>query len=779
MTWIQAAGAALTSRWDTPLILLSLLMIVIGVGYGMAMLAASRRDPSGPRDSREPLPAAQPARPPAGPGQLPPRVGRDPFFVFMMPCLNEEKVILNSLHRLLSIPGDDFGVLVIDDGSDDRTVEILSDVLGERVWLLSRKPPQARQGKGEALNAGIRYLLDSGRLADRDPDNVVVVVVDADGQLDPQSIEQVRPYFADPVVGAVQIGVRINNREQSRLARMQDMEFVVYTEVFQRGRRHLGSVGLGGNGQFMRLSAMMSLGPSPWARSLTEDLDLGVRLIAAGWRNEYCPSVAVHQQGVVELRRLIRQRTRWFQGHLQSWKLIPLVLRRVPGRAGTDLLYHLTSPAILLIASLLPVSFALFLVNSVMRAAEGHNPLGWWAVSTYVLTFGPALAFSSVYWLRERSNGVGLLRTAGLAHLYVCYSMMWYASGWWAVARTLRGRTGWAKTDRVTEAPPLEPARLPVPVALPQAVPALAGGTNAAGNGARGLPSAPGVPSARAPLPGASLPGASLHGAPLPRAPMPAAPQPDRPEPDGPEPDGPQPDRPGRPARRRMLVAVAAVVLAFAAAGSIVAGTGIAGHGAARPWLPVFDGYGSISIAGSGPDLTVDLRPAQVKSPHVTHAALVISAGSYSDFAATLNVRTQQQLRRGAAGAPNPWEVGWVVWHYTSNQRFYALTLKPTGWVLSKQDPAYPGDERFLASGTTPLFRVGVPHSVGVVQVGNRITVSADGHQLTQFTDTERPYLTGAFGMYSEDAQVQFDHIRITQLPASPQASRSDAGRTP
>ena len=62
MTWIQAAGAALTSRWDTPLILLSLLMIVIGVGYGMAMLAASRRDPPGPRDSRKPLPAAGPAR---------------------------------------------------------------------------------------------------------------------------------------------------------------------------------------------------------------------------------------------------------------------------------------------------------------------------------------------------------------------------------------------------------------------------------------------------------------------------------------------------------------------------------------------------------------------------------------------------------------------------------------------------------------------------------------------------------------------------------------------
>ena len=74
---------------------------------------------------------------------------------------------------------------------------------------------------------------------------------------------------------------------------------------------------------------------------------------------------------------------------------------------------------------------------------------------------------------------------------------------------------------------------------------------------------------------------------------------------------------------------------------------------------------------------------------------------------------------------------------------------------------------------------MGVPHSVGVVQAGNRITVSADGHPLTQFTDTQRPYLTGAFGMYCEDAHAQFDHIRLTQLPASPQASRSGAGSTP
>ena len=175
--------------------------------------------------------------------------------------------------------------------------------------------------------------------------------------------------------------------------------------------------------------------------------------LAAVWRNEYCSAAAVHQQGVVELRRLIRQRSRWFQGHLQSWTLIPLVLRSTPRRARSDLLYHLSSPAILLIASFLSASFLLSLANCAVLLAQGRNPFGWWIATTYALTFGPALAYGLVYWSRERRNGVPLIRVAGLAHLYVCYGMIWYASGWWAVVRTLRGRTGWAKTDRVAEAP--------------------------------------------------------------------------------------------------------------------------------------------------------------------------------------------------------------------------------------------------------------------------------------------------------------------------------------
>jgi 1,2-diacylglycerol 3-beta-glucosyltransferase len=415
---------------DRVLVSAAVALVLLSLVYGMSLLVVSRRVPR--------LLATR--------GWYQP----DLFFVFLLPCLDEERVIANSVRRLLAVPGDNYVVMVIDDASTDGTAAVVEELDDPRVWIFRRTLPMARQGKGEALNAAVRHLV-RGPLRDADPQRTVVVIVDADGRLEPQAVAEVTPYFSDPRVGAVQIGVRINNRFDSRLARMQDMEFVIYTEVFQRGRRYLNSVGLGGNGQFMRLAALQSLGQDPWTRSLTEDLDMGVRLLATGWRNEYCHTAAVHQQGVLELGRLVRQRSRWFQGHLLSSRLVLKVMREVPGVAALDLVYHLTGPVLLLIASCLTGSFVLSALASVVYAVSGSHPDWSWLLVTYVLSFGPALAYCTVYWRRERAQGSGLLRCCGWAHLYVLYGLMWYVAGWWAVARIARGQHGWAKTERTVE----------------------------------------------------------------------------------------------------------------------------------------------------------------------------------------------------------------------------------------------------------------------------------------------------------------------------------------
>jgi len=412
-----------------------LVTIVIGLSLGYALMAFTLS-----RRARPPLPTAP----------------DDLHFVFMIPCLNEAGVIRATLDRLLTAFPGQASILVIDDGSEDATAEIVKSEYAGRVWLLQRALPHAREGKGMALNAGYHHLLTSGLLEGHDTDSVIICVVDADGRIGPGAIDAVAPYFGDAKTGAVQIGVRMYNAKRNRLCRMQDMEFVIFTEVFQRGKQWIGSVGLGGNGQFTRLSALEALGPTPWTTCLTEDLDLGIRLLSLGWQNAYCGDACVAQQAVPRLRRLVRQRSRWFQGHMQCMRLIPTVMRStvLSVRATADLVYHLTSPVLVLLTSLVTATFAAAIVRIAVfdRAGAGHllPPVPVFVIA-YCLSFGLAPIFGYVYAKREPT--VSLPKAVLLAHLYVLYAFMWFAAGWIGALRAVARRGSWAKTARVAEAP--------------------------------------------------------------------------------------------------------------------------------------------------------------------------------------------------------------------------------------------------------------------------------------------------------------------------------------
>ena len=408
----------------------AIIMVVSAIVYGMLLLLASRRAPRAARRRCRDVPAG-------------------PEIVILMPCLNEATVIRASVERLLSIPAPGVHIMVIDDGSDDGTAEVVEAIGDPRARVMRRVLPEARQGKGEALNKALGVV--RAEFAHLSPDDVVVGVVDADGRLDPEAVNEARIAFSDSQVGAVQMGVRINNRFHSLLARMQDMEFVIFTEVFQRGRRHLGSVGMGGNAQFVRLAALDVLGENPWSPSLTEDFDLGIRLNGTRWTNEFCREASVHQQGVTSMKRLLRQRARWFQGNLQALPLIPHVLRTQHGSGRVDTLYQILTPYMLLVASLLTCSF-LVVLGAVVASALTGAPQSWgWLLIAGLLAFGPGMVYGAVYWSIERREGLGILRAIGYAHLFVLYGMLAYLSGWRAVGRALTGRTGWAKTAREAE----------------------------------------------------------------------------------------------------------------------------------------------------------------------------------------------------------------------------------------------------------------------------------------------------------------------------------------
>ena len=181
------------------------------------------------------------------------------------------------------------------------------------------------------------------------------------------------------------------------------------------------------------------------------------------------------------------------------------------------------------------------------------------------------------------------------------------------------------------------------------------------------------------------------------------------------------------------------------------------------PYRVVFAGYGSVVTTKS----SFTISPKAATTPDATHAALVVSNQSFTAVKLNLSAKmtTTKQLRTGSA--PNPWEVGWLVWDYTDNEHFTYAIAKPNGWELGKRDPAYPGGQRFLATGSEVKVPVGATASYAVTR-----TVSANGTTTTvlkiqgvtvaRFTDRERPYTSGAVGFYSEDATVTMTALSAT-----------------
>jgi 1,2-diacylglycerol 3-beta-glucosyltransferase len=369
------------------------------------------------------------------------------FFVLLVPALNEERVIGKTIASLRELRGN-FLALIIDDASDDGTVAAVAPFLADpRVQLLEQPPEQARRGKGHALNVGYAAV-QRLRLAERyGPENLITVVFDADTRVEPDFLQAVAPYFRDPNVAGVQSAVRMYNANQNIVTLWQHLEFAVWAKFFCRAKDRLGSATLGGNGQCVRFAALSDLGGEPWqATSLTEDLDLSLRLLTRGWRLRFCPSTAVWQEALPGLRALVRQRSRWLQGHVVCWRHLPALLRsRLPIFARLELLLFLLLPAVFMPVGL--ISIVNWLVVLFFKDWDGLNTMS--LLIWYILGFGIAPLVVAAWRPLDHPS---LWRSLLHAHLFIFYSFVWFMAGVVVYWHVLLGRRAWVKTGRVAEA---------------------------------------------------------------------------------------------------------------------------------------------------------------------------------------------------------------------------------------------------------------------------------------------------------------------------------------
>ena len=388
----------------------------------------------------------------------------------MIPCRDEENVIGATVSTArTTFPH--CHVWVIDDDSEDGTARVVKGlmVVDNKIHLVSRVRPEARTGKGDALNAAFRQVSE---YIGSDPDlrrRAVVGVLDADGYLSDNTLELLAgaDAFGNPEIGAVQIEVWMKNRHDRKpragagrvrnavgryLIRMQDLEFRSSNSAMQLLRVHTGTVGMGGNGQFTRLSVLEDVAENygrPWGGSLSEDYELGLRILALNHTNHYVREAHVSQEALPYFRRLLTQRTRWAQGILQCSALLSMLRRSkaLPVMGLLEIHYFMSLPWIM-ITNLAFVP--LLLVFSLMTGEAGFlsGSSNWLvALAGFVFLVAPYALWGFLYRSRGQEN-VGRAHAAalGLGFLvYVYFTYLYYPR---AIARMVTGRNSWAKTRR-------------------------------------------------------------------------------------------------------------------------------------------------------------------------------------------------------------------------------------------------------------------------------------------------------------------------------------------
>ena len=248
------------------------------------------------------------------------RLTHYPTVTILIPAYNEEDVIEDTLQSVLSIdyPREKLEIIVVNDGSTDRTREILRKY-EDRVRVLD-KP---NGGKADALNFGLRYAKGE-----------FLAVLDSDMRVPPDVLKRVLPYFDEPNVAAVTVTVLPRNTE-NMLERMQLIEYHVIA-VFRKLLEAINGVYVTPGFAVYRTDVIRKLGG--WdTRNLTEDIEIAWRLLFHGYKVRMARDVRVYTVVPSSLRKFWKQRTRWNIGGLQTFfKYLPRALR-----GNTPLSYYL------------------------------------------------------------------------------------------------------------------------------------------------------------------------------------------------------------------------------------------------------------------------------------------------------------------------------------------------------------------------------------------------------------------------------------------------------
>ena len=283
-----------------------------------------------------------------------------PKVAVLIPAYNEEKVIERTIRAALNSNYPNLRVIVIDDGSKDRTLEVArkafaAEAAAGKVLILG-KP---NSGKAEALNFGIEHIGDAE----------LFVGIDADTIIAQDAISRLVPHFINSKVGAIAGNAKVGNRV-NLWTRWQALEYITSQNFERRALDVLGAVSVvpGAIGAW-RVSAVREVGGFH-VDTVAEDADLTMALLRRGYRVEYEDMALAYTEAPTNANALMRQRFRWSFGIPQA------VYKHRGAFARKGVLGWVALPNIVIFQILLPLVSPLidimFMVGTIWYYIQKH-----------------------------------------------------------------------------------------------------------------------------------------------------------------------------------------------------------------------------------------------------------------------------------------------------------------------------------------------------------------------------------------------------------------------
>jgi cellulose synthase/poly-beta-1,6-N-acetylglucosamine synthase-like glycosyltransferase len=353
-----------------------------------------------------------------------------PKFSIIVPTKNEEVVIGRCLNGLLSLdyPKEKMEIIIVDGDSADSTCKICSEFVTKYPQVFSLiNQNKASKGKPAALNLAIPRTTGE-----------IVGVFDADSLPEKDSLRRVASYFDNQKIMAVQGRTISLNEKRNILTRVISAEEKAWFQALLTGREKLQLfVPLNGSCQFIRRQVLEEAGG--WDEtSLTEDVELAVRLVEKNYLIKYAEDVVSGQETPNALRDLVKQRVRWYRGYMETALKYGRLLNTLNKRT-IDAEVSLNGPFMMVISLLSYINWflvALFLSQSTPILALTGVVIALTAVS--LVSVGVALTAS------ERPYKIQNL--LWIPSIYAYWLIQIFIAGWAFLKLMFRRKRVWSKT---------------------------------------------------------------------------------------------------------------------------------------------------------------------------------------------------------------------------------------------------------------------------------------------------------------------------------------------